>query len=76
MHEYTAWKVHEDRLRDLTREGDASRLAAIARAARPRRRRVAMLRRWVASTLFRGHGTPPSQPEASPAGSNLASRAG
>jgi hypothetical protein len=31
MHDYTAWKVHEDRMRDLTREADAFRLAATAK---------------------------------------------
>ena len=32
MHEYTAWQVHDQRMREFTREADASRLAAIAKA--------------------------------------------
>ena len=51
MHDYTAWKVHEDRLRELTQEGDASRLAAIAREAAPVRGRRSVLRRWLPSWL-------------------------
>ena len=33
MHEYTAWQVHEDRMREFTREADA----APARGNRPGR---------------------------------------
>jgi hypothetical protein len=49
MHDYTAWKVHEDRLHELTREGDASRLAAIAKEGQPRRDPRSVLRRWLSS---------------------------
>ncbi len=47
MHDYTAWQVHEDRMRELTREADASRLAAIARDGQTRQGARALLRRWL-----------------------------
>jgi hypothetical protein len=50
MHDYTAWQVHEDRMRDLTREADAFRLAAIAKEGKPRRGPRALLR-WVRGGL-------------------------
>ena len=34
MHDYTARQVHDHRVREFTREADASRLAAIAKAGR------------------------------------------
>ena len=37
MHDYTAWQVHDHRVREFTREADASRLAAIAKAGQTRR---------------------------------------
>ena len=40
MHDYTAWQVHEDRIRALTRDADAYRLAAIAKQGRTRRNRA------------------------------------
>ena len=49
MHDYTLWKVHNDRLRERTEEADAFRLAAIARAGRPRRHPGAIVRRWLSS---------------------------
>ena len=54
MHDYTAWQVHDDRMRDLTREADASRLAAIAKEGRSRRHPRTILRGWLAfgSRLF------------------------
>ena len=53
MHDYTAWQVHEDRMRELTREADASRLAAIAREGQPRRGPHALLRCWLSVGLAR-----------------------
>jgi hypothetical protein len=53
MHDYTAWQVHEDRMRELTREADASRLAAIAREGQPRSGPRVLLRRWVLGGLSR-----------------------
>jgi len=50
MHDYTAWQVHEDRMRELTREADASRLAAIAKVGQPRRDPHALIR-WVLGGL-------------------------
>ena len=54
MHEYTAWQVHDDRMRDLTREADASRLAAIAKQGQNWRRPPTFLRGWLSfgSRLF------------------------
>ena len=48
MHDYTAWQVHEDRMRELTREADAFRLAASAKEGRTRQGAGALLRRWLA----------------------------
>ena len=48
MHDYTAWQVHEDRMREFTREADASRLAAMPRKGKRGKAR-ALLRRWVRS---------------------------
>jgi hypothetical protein len=53
MHDYTAWQVHDDRMRELTREADATRLAAIAKEGRPRRDPRTKLRRWMAFGLSR-----------------------
>lgn len=47
MHEYTAGLFHEDRMRELTREADASRLAAIAKLGQPRRHPRALVLRWL-----------------------------
>jgi hypothetical protein len=47
MHEYTAGLFHEDRMRELTREADASRLAAIAKVGQPRRHPRALVLRWL-----------------------------
>ena len=51
MHDYTARQVHDHRVREFTREADASRLAAIAKAGQPRRHRRAHLRRWLSFGL-------------------------
>ena len=40
MHDYTAWQVHEDRMREFTREADAFRLAAKAKEGQTRRVRA------------------------------------
>ena len=48
MHDYTAWQVHEDRMRELTREADAFRLAARAREGQERHGAGSLLRRWLA----------------------------
>ena len=53
MHDYTAWQVHDHRLGEFTREADASRLAAIAKAGQPRRHRRATLRHWLSFRLSR-----------------------
>jgi hypothetical protein len=53
MHDYTAWQVHEDRIRELTRDADASRLAATARGARPELNPGTPLRRWLSAGLSR-----------------------
>ena len=51
MHEYTAWQVHEDRMRELTREADAFRLAARAREGQTRQGPRSLLRRWLSFGL-------------------------
>ena len=53
MHDYTVWKVHDDRMQELTREADASRLAAIAKAGQTRRHPRAILRHWLLLGLSR-----------------------
>ena len=53
MHDYTAWQVHEHRVQEFTREADASRLAAIAKAGQPRRHPRATLRHWLSFGLAR-----------------------
>ena len=53
MHDYTAQFFHEDRTRELTREADASRLAAVAREGQPRRRPSADARRWLSNVSSR-----------------------
>ena len=47
MHDYTAQHFHEDRMRELTRDADASRLAAVAREGQPRRHPSTEARRWL-----------------------------
>ena len=39
MHDYTASQLHEGRMRELTRDADAYRLAATAKAGRERKQR-------------------------------------
>ena len=51
MHDYTAWKIHDDRMQELTREADASRLAAIAKEGQARHGGRALLRRWLSFGL-------------------------
>ena len=51
MHEYTAWQVHEDRMRELTREADAFRLAARAREGQTLQGLSSLLRRWLSIGL-------------------------
>ena len=51
MHDYTAWKIHDDRMRELTREADATRLAAIAKEGQGRNVGRARLRRWLSFGL-------------------------
>ena len=51
MHDYTAWKIHDDRMQELTREADAARLAAIAQEGQPGRGPRALLRRLLSSGL-------------------------
>jgi len=51
MHDYTAWKIHDDRMQELTREADASRLAAIAKEGQPGQGARAVLRRWLSFGL-------------------------
>jgi hypothetical protein len=57
MHDYTARLIHDDRIAQLTREADAFRLAARARAQAvgPTRalRLVGMLRRVARSGVYR-----------------------
>jgi hypothetical protein len=53
MHDYTAWQDHDHRVREFTREADASRLAAIAKAGQTRRHRRASLRHWLSLGLSR-----------------------
>ena len=57
MHDYTAWQFHHDRTRELTRDADASRLAAIANEGHSRRSRRALLRKLsVGLTRLARHG--------------------
>jgi hypothetical protein len=58
MHDYTAWQVHEDRMRELTREADASRLAAIAKEGQQPRNPLTLLRRWVSLGVSRLSSAP------------------
>ena len=51
MHEYTAWQVHEDRMRELTREADAFRLAVRAGQGQTRQGPRSLLRRWLSFGL-------------------------
>ena len=51
MHDYTVWKVHDDRMQELTREADASRLAAIAKEGQPRHGAHGRLRSWLSFAL-------------------------
>jgi len=53
MHDYTAWQVHEHRIREFAREADASRIAAIAKAGQSRRHPRAVLRHWFSLGLSR-----------------------
>lgn len=53
MHDYTARIIHEDRMAQFVREGDASRLAAAARNGHPRQTGMARIGRVVMSTLAR-----------------------
>ena len=53
MHDYTAWQVHEHRIRGFAREADASRLAAIAKAGQTRRHPHAIPRHWLSLVLSR-----------------------
>ena len=57
MHDYTAWQAHDHRMRELTRESDASRLAAMAKAGQTRRHPRGTPRRWLSFGLSRiSHG--------------------
>ena len=51
MHDYTAWQVHEDRMREFTREADAFRLAARAKEGQTREDTRSLLRRWLSFGL-------------------------
>ena len=51
MHDYTVWKVHDDRMQELTREAEASRLAAIAKEGQPRHGARVLLRRLLSFGL-------------------------
>lgn len=53
MHDYTAWLIHDDRMRDLTRDAEASMLAAIAKEGRPARHPGAGVLRLLRSGLLR-----------------------
>jgi hypothetical protein len=53
MHDYTAQQVHEDRMRELTREADAHRLAAAVRRGRSRRDRGPGALGWLPFSTFR-----------------------
>jgi hypothetical protein len=69
MHDYTAGKVHQDRMRDLTREADEYRLAKIAKEGLTRRNRRALLRRWLSLGVSRlSRETRHSPESAKPAG--------
>ena len=47
MHDYTAWQVHEDRMREFTREADAFRLAATAKEGQTKQGARSLPRRWL-----------------------------
>ena len=47
MHDYTAWQVHEDRMREFAREADAFRLAARAKEGQSREDARSRLQRWL-----------------------------
>jgi hypothetical protein len=51
MHDYTAWKIHDDRMQELTREADAFRLAATAKEGQRRQGARVFLRRWLSFSL-------------------------
>jgi hypothetical protein len=53
MHDYTASHIHEGRMRELTREADAVRLAAVARAGRTPRDTRRGPRRLLSVGVFR-----------------------
>ena len=53
MHEYTVWQIRQDRMRELTREADAHRLALKARESRTGRDPRRMLPRWLTFGLPR-----------------------
>lgn len=53
MHDYTARIIHEDRMAQFVREGDASRLAAAARDGHARQTGMARMRRVLHLMLTR-----------------------
>lgn len=62
MHDYTVWQFHNDRTRELTRDADASRLAAIAKDGQPRRNPRALLHKLsVGLTRLSRHEWRPQQ---------------
>ena len=52
MHEYTVWRIQEERMQELTRQADAHRLAVKAKEGRARRPSRPILR-WFSLGLFR-----------------------